>query len=71
MDGMRAIFTILGYFNTVASLTVREVAPFTRFDGDAVRKRLEGLVRDGEITVTMQGKKTVYSVIHEEEIEQV
>ena len=59
---------ILNLLEKKGPLTRREIAQRTHFDGDTVRKKLEGLVKDGDITATRQGKKTVYCIIHEEVI---
>jgi len=47
-------------------LTVREVGQFMHLEGDIVRKKLDGLAKDGEVAVSMKGRKIVYFVNHDE-----
>jgi hypothetical protein len=62
---------ILRLLERKGPLPVREIAHLTHFDNETARKKIEGLVKDGDIIATKQGKKIVYCVIHEEETEKI
>ena len=52
-------------------LTARDVRHYTNSDAPTTLKRLEALVREGEISATTQGRKTVYCICHDEEKREV
>jgi hypothetical protein len=52
-------------------LTAREIRHYTNSDSPTTLKRLEALLREGEISATTQGRKTVYCIVHEEEKREV
>jgi hypothetical protein len=62
---------ILKLLEQKGPLTVREIAQHTRLDGDSVRKKLDGMIKDGDIIATKQGRKMVYCIVHEEETSKV
>jgi hypothetical protein len=48
-------------------LTARDIRHYTNSDSIDTQKRLDALVREGEIISSKEGKKTVYCIIHEED----
>jgi hypothetical protein len=57
---------ILKLLKQKGSLTARDVRHYTNSDAPTTLKRLEALVREGEISAATQGRKTVYCIYYEE-----
>jgi hypothetical protein len=57
---------ILKLLEKKGALTAREVSQYTHSDAQSTLSRLEALKREGEISSIKQGKKTIYSLLLEE-----
>jgi Protein of unknown function (DUF3987) len=62
---------ILNMLERKGPLTVREIAQCTSFDVDTIRKKLDALIKDGDILASKQGRKIVYCLVHEGETSEV
>lgn len=58
---------ILRVLERKGPLTARELMQYTNSNSLTTQKRLDALVREGEISSTRQGRKMVYCIIREEE----